>query len=837
MLQNDLLQYKHHILLPLLIIFILSAVQSQNEVPVISVDSEYVTEWLVLGPFLPNNLGYDFLAPDSGEAQCRPRLGDIFVTAAGETLTWKFHKANQPVVNLLHAIGNYTNASAYAYCELHSDTGGKRYLLVGSDDGVAVWINGKRVHYNPVARSLYLDQDMVEVAVKKGINHCLVKVTQGSGNWGFSLRLIPDKQPVVITPKFFLFSEDLQNEIYLSGSMWKYHSGDNPEWAAPDFNDHDWEYINPELRRNALPESGWDNTGWFRLHFIADSELAGRPLGVTVWQAGESQLYLDGKLIYTFSGDFNDGTGMPKTLVMGKKEPHVIAVRYTNSNTEKFQNAGEAAGFYLRLGYVDEMAENRIQYERPLIGFQMFFTALPLAIGLLHLILFMYLPGLKQNLYFALFLFSYAAAIFFDYRTLLAADIGQQLFSLRMHSTMLPFWILFQLMFVYSLFYKKLPMQLWIISLGAFGLGALAVYRPSDYFDLFGIVYIVLYIEINRVIFLALYRKKEGAWIIAMGFLVFFFFGAIDTLLDKGIIESFGAIENPYALGSVGVFIAMSIYLSRDFARANKRIVEQTMEQKLLEAENERQSKELEEARILQLSMLPKDLPRLSHLEIGVFMKTATEVGGDYYDFHLSDDGTLSIAIGDATGHGMKAGTMVASMKSLFGTYDENCDIPLFFNRCSQSIRRMNLGNLYMAMQLIRITGGKMMASSAGMPPVLIYRRKHGTIEEIVMKGMPLGGASEFPYQLREADLEKGDTVLLMSDGFAELFNDRGEMLDYSRVKEIFKEAVDKPADETANHLFNAGERWRNGQPQHDDITFVVLKVKNLPPGIPDFQK
>lgn len=54
-------------------------------------------------------------------------------------------------------------------------------------------------------------------------------------------------------------------------------------------------------------------------------------------------------------------------------------------------------------------------------------------------------------------------------------------------------------------------------------------------------------------------------------------------------------------------------------------------------AENERKTKELDQARKLQLSMLPKEIPTLPNLDIAVYMKTATEVGGDYYDFHLSD--------------------------------------------------------------------------------------------------------------------------------------------------------------------------------------------------------
>ncbi|MBK7379017.1 MAG: hypothetical protein IPJ03_08430 [Ignavibacteriales bacterium] len=84
---------------------------------------------------------------------------------------------------------------------------------------------------------------------------------------------------------------------------------------------------------------------------------------------------------------------------------------------------------------------------------------------------------------------------------------------------------------------------------------------------------------------------------------------------------------------------------------------------KIIQADNDRKTKELEEARQLQLSMLPKDLPQLPNLDIAVYMKTATEVGGDYYDFNVDPDGTLTFAIGDATGHGMKAGIIVSMVK------------------------------------------------------------------------------------------------------------------------------------------------------------------------------
>ena len=71
-------------------------------------------------------------------------------------------------------------------------------------------------------------------------------------------------------------------------------------------------------------------------------------------------------------------------------------------------------------------------------------------------------------------------------------------------------------------------------------------------------------------------------------------------------------------------------------------------------------------------------------------MKTATQVGGDYYDFHPATDGTLTVAVGDATGHGLRAGTVVTAMKSLFRTFAEDPDLAVLLQRSSRVLKELN---------------------------------------------------------------------------------------------------------------------------------------------------
>ncbi len=75
--------------------------------------------------------------------------------------------------------------------------------------------------------------------------------------------------------------------------------------------------------------------------------------------------------------------------------------------------------------------------------------------------------------------------------------------------------------------------------------------------------------------------------------------------------------------------------------------------------------------------------------------------------------------------------------------------------------------------------------------------------------------------------LAVGDTVLLMSDGFPEMFNEENEMLDFSKAKKLFSVIAAESPQEIINRFVEVGENWAGARPQDDDVTFVVLKIKN----------
>ncbi|MCZ6727168.1 MAG: SpoIIE family protein phosphatase [Acidobacteria bacterium] len=254
---------------------------------------------------------------------------------------------------------------------------------------------------------------------------------------------------------------------------------------------------------------------------------------------------------------------------------------------------------------------------------------------------------------------------------------------------------------------------------------------------------------------------------------------------------------------------------------------QQEVHRRLLEAENERQTRELEEARTFQLSLLPRTLPEHPELDIAVFMRTATEVGGDYYDFFPGSNGALTTAIGDAAGHGMRAGTMVTVVKGLFTARAGEMDLPQLLEEAAHAIKQMNLRRMNMAVSLVRYAQGRLTISAAGMPPALLYRDKTRQLEEVTLEGLPLGGLAQSTYRQWDTTLAAGDTLLLMTDGFPELLNGDDDPLGYPRVHDLFESCASRDPEEIISELSAAADQWTNGQPPADDITFVVMKARS----------
>lgn len=659
-----------------------------------------------------------------------------------------------------------------------------------------------------------------------------------------------DTEPTPVTGKLVLTWDAVRSvKMDWLTSPWMYHPGDNPEWAHPTYDDTDWESVSTLLSQNELPESGWEGIGWFRLHFtVQDEKIKNMPLALHVaYQAGASEIYLDGELLHSIG---KVGTRKeeekpywernPKVITFSGKTDHVIAVRYSNFSSD---HTTPVLGFGLVVAPLNQSIKSRVTMVRQGTTFQMVLTAIPVFLMLQHLLLFFFYPRARENLYFAISTGSIGAFVFIIFQfPFFSTSAIQLLYMLRLLVGVCVIWYLSGMLFLYTLFYPKLPKIFWpfligwivtlCVSLSDINKLTFDITSPnSSYMNTgLGVVLLILFmiltfLENVRIFIVAIFKKKDGAWIFGLGSL-----SPIILPFIFGFIAARTGFKINWELGLIILFLApffsMSVYLARNVSRTRRKLETEELERQLLEVENTRKTEELEEARELQMSMLPDAQPELPNLDVAFEMRPATEVGGDYYDFNLTDDGQLTIAIGDATGHGMNAGLVVSAVKSLFKTSAPGAGNLATLERISQGIKSMNLKRLYMAMTLATFNGNKLTLASAGMPPALIYLSEEDMVEEILLEGMPLGGVIGSDRQEASFELQSGDTVLLMSDGLPEMLNPENEMLDYPKTKELFTEVADKSPKTIMRHIFRESTSWADGEPQADDVTLVVIKIK-----------
>jgi serine phosphatase RsbU (regulator of sigma subunit) len=293
--------------------------------------------------------------------------------------------------------------------------------------------------------------------------------------------------------------------------------------------------------------------------------------------------------------------------------------------------------------------------------------------------------------------------------------------------------------------------------------------------------------------------------------------------------------------------VSLSLYLSRDFARTNRRLetkleevhelTARTIEQErraareeterlVLAADNRRKTEELERARELQLAMLPRNQPQHPAFDVAFRMLTATEVGGDYYDFIEEDDGELIVVVGDATGHGLHAGMVVSVAKSIFRTCDHHQSLTSVLQRIAAGLESFHQRLAGMALVLLRLEQGGCRFVSAGMPPLLVWRRSSGKVEEHLVPAVPLATMADPDYTEHQITLDSGDTILSISDGLAEISDQEGEPFGYDRIRDRFAAIAEQNAEAVVDALLEDAATHLAGREPQDDITIVVVKAR-----------
>ena len=239
--------------------------------------------------------------------------------------------------------------------------------------------------------------------------------------------------------------------------------------------------------------------------------------------------------------------------------------------------------------------------------------------------------------------------------------------------------------------------------------------------------------------------------------------------------------------------------------------------------ENKRKDLELAEAREFQLRMIAKKIPDYEGMDIKAFMRTSTEVGGDYYDFFELEDGSFYAVCGDATGHGSQSGMMVSITKAGLASIESNSPDDIL-NRLNKVVRRVDTGRLRMSLSVCIFRNDKLYISAAAMPPAYLYSAETQSVEEIEIRNLPLGGLDNEQFELVERSFNKGDILVLLSDGLPEAPDLEGNLLDYQPVMDCIEKVAHLGASQVKQAMIDLADDWLDGSQNPDDITFVVFE-------------
>ena len=246
-------------------------------------------------------------------------------------------------------------------------------------------------------------------------------------------------------------------------------------------------------------------------------------------------------------------------------------------------------------------------------------------------------------------------------------------------------------------------------------------------------------------------------------------------------------------------------------------------------AEKERMAKELEIAKGIQQSFLPDSVPEIPGIDLAALNLPALEVGGDFYDFIPITTDRWGLAIADVSGKGVPAALFMALSRTLIRA--STARNPATVNAIKQAnslICADSKTSMFVTLFYAILDANKMTLTyvNAGHNPPLLFRSGATDIALLEAKGIALGVIEQVDLDEVELELKRGDTVVLYTDGVTEALNEAGEEFGSARLMAVVRAQSGASARELITQIRDAIGAFTGNQPQFDDITLMVLKVK-----------
>jgi phosphoserine phosphatase RsbU/P len=618
--------------------------------------------------------------------------------------------------------------------------------------------------------------------------------------------------------------------ISLDGN-WRFHTGDNPAWASPNFDDSHWSLLRSDQNWTSQGFAGYSGLAWYRFQVTFPPNLK-KPSILLPEIDTSYEIFADGKLIGSvggmpphavnyFAGPYFHVYALPPPEAGSGSERNVeFAIRVWLDGSEIKYGSGPDAGGGL-VGEAEPLIEKRNSDVRRMLWVttgNYTVALLQTLAGLGGLILFLLRRRDSEYLAFSILMISTAATDWIIFSE-----------AIHMWNT---YWLNCGSLFIVVaglasiVFYQKLiqPQHLWLPRLAAaFTILGGVIPAMSGWFPegsriglevaLAALCQLPLQLWILFVLYIGVRKRSIDARLLVVPVTCI---TSIAIFGNMAAITDFFGWQHTFTSQYVNVVrtpfpielheIADFLFLLGVFAILVLRFTRTSGEQ-------ERYATEVEGARHVQQFLIPDDLPQVPGLTIESDYRPAREVGGDFFQI-IPDatDGSALVLVGDVAGKGMQAGmlaTLLVGAMRTAATFTRDPAVIL----STLNNRLCGKGNATCLALRIEADGRATLVNAGHLPPYL-----NGV--ELPMEGaLPLGTISNLDFPILHFEISPGDTLTLISDGILEAQRPDGELFGFERITELLAHSS------TASSLATAAQEFG----QEDDITVLTIAREARP--------
>ena len=599
--------------------------------------------------------------------------------------------------------------------------------------------------------------------------------------------------------------------------LWRFHTGDNPAWASPNFDDSHWPLIRSDTPWTAQGYANYSGYAWYRFKLqVPDGSKPPGLLPAIIYTG--YQVYADGSLVGSA------GSTSPRRAPFFAVRPQIFRLPTGSPGPRTIQIAlrvweyppiaswvgggplhpGNAAGDpdLLTHRLLQNLAADSIVNVNDYA-----YCLLAAFIGLTVFVLFLSRPEDREYLWFAVLLLVGAA----DAALLIRGFSGIPFLFYRLLDEIANGFSLIAALAFFSIVLGVRRSLLWWAACIAAAVSPLAVAPYYFQWTPIGVAYAIqlfcllpAYFWIILALAMRAIRKDAAARLLFAPAALFCGWGIADATVritwELGWQRRLLSINRPLLLHPFPLhpsdivnyifILALLIFLVRRFSLARQ--------------EETRLSNEMEAARGIQSLLIPETAPATPGFSVETVYIPASEVGGDFFQVLSSEDGSLLIVAGDVSGKGLKAAMTVSAIVGALRNERERQPARVLSN-LNRVLHGQITGFATCAAALID-PEGKVTLANAGNPAP--YRNG----EELpVDSGLPLGIVAEGAYSETTYHLEPGDRLTFVSDGVVEATNEKRELFGFDRTQAI--------SNQSATAIATAAQQFG----QQDDISVLAI--------------